>query len=42
MYMGYRKVKLTVISYAESGYFGRTGATEGEDPALLRPGPTAV
>jgi hypothetical protein len=38
--MGYRMGKLTVISYAESGYLGRTGATEGEDAALLRPGPT--
>ncbi len=32
--------KLIVISYAESGYFGRTGTTEGEDATLLRPGPT--
>jgi hypothetical protein len=37
--MGNRMENLIVISYAESGYFGRTGPTKGEDPALLRPGP---
>jgi hypothetical protein len=38
--MGYRLEKLIVISYAESGYFCRTGTTEGEDPTLLWPVPT--